>query len=188
MQKSRKLEDYLIERPQPKGMDVLCGLKHFAIITYAVPVDRFQGLFPERFQLDSVEVNGQKMGLISVVPLINVDFTLAAFPFPKFTMGQTDYRIYIVDTETGEHCVWFLGTTLDSWTLAVPRYVWSMPWHAGKIRFDCAINEATGLYVEKKETIINAAKDFKKKVDNKGCDKSCSEAVIEAFRDFFKTL
>ena len=50
------------------------------------------------------------------------------------------------------------------------------------------LNEATGLYVEKKETIINAAKDFKKKVDNKGCDKSCSEAVIEAFRDFFKTL
>src|SRR5690554_7318739 len=69
VQKSRKLEDYLIERPQPQGMDVLCGLKHFAIITYAVPVDRFQGLFPERFQLDSVEVNGQKMGLISVVPL-----------------------------------------------------------------------------------------------------------------------
>ena len=146
MQKSRKLEDYLIERPKPQGIDVLCDLKHFAIITYAVPVDRFQGLFPERFQLDSVEVSGQEMGLISVVPLINVDFTLAAFPFPKFTMGQTDYRIYIVDTETGEHCVWFLGTALDSWTLAVPRYVWSMPWHAGKIRFDCALNETTGLY------------------------------------------
>ncbi len=146
VQKSRKLEDYLIERPKPQGIDVLCGLKHFAIITYAIPVDRFKGLFPERFQLDSVEVNGQKMGLISVVPLINVDFTLAAFPFPKFTMGQTDYRIYIIDTETGEHCVWFLGTTLDSWTLAVPRYLWNMPWHAGKISFDCALNETTGLY------------------------------------------
>ena len=66
MQKSRKLEDYLIERPKPQGIDVLCDLKHFAIITYAVPVDRFQGLFPERFQLDSVEVSGQEMGLISV--------------------------------------------------------------------------------------------------------------------------
>lgn len=146
MQEPRKLKDYLIARPKPKGLDVLCGLKHFAIITYAVPVDRFQGLFPERFQLDTVEINGQEMGLISVVPFVDVDFTSAVFSFPKFTMGQTNYRIYIIDIETGERCVWFLGTTLDSWTLAVPRYLWNLPWHRGKVSFDCTINEATGLY------------------------------------------
>ncbi len=146
MQESRKLKDYLIERPKPRGIDVLCGLKHFAIITYAVPAERFQGIFPDRFQLDTIEVNGQRLGLISVVPFIDVDFTSAVFPFPKFTMGQTNYRIYIIDTETGERCVWFLGTTLDSWTLAVPRYLWSLPWHAGKIAFDCTFNEANGLY------------------------------------------
>lgn len=146
MQASRKLKDYLIERPQPRGIDVLCGLKHFAIITYAVPAERFQGVFPERFQLDTVEVNGKEMGLISVVPFVDVDFTSAVFPFPKFTMGQTNYRIYIIDTETGERCVWFLGTTLDSWTLAVPRYLWNLPWHAGKVNFDCAVNETSGLY------------------------------------------
>lgn len=146
MQQSRKLNDYLIDRPKPKGIDVLCGLKHFAIITYAVPAGRFEGIFPERFQLDTVEVNGQEMGLISVVPFIDVDFTSAVFPFPKFTMGQTNYRIYIIDTETGERCVWFLGTTLDSWTLAVPRYLWNLPWHAGKVTFDCDLDAATGLY------------------------------------------
>lgn len=146
MQESRKLKDYLIERPKPQGIDVLCSLKHFAIITYAVPADRFKGIFPERFQLDTVEIGGQEMGLISVVPFIDVDFTSAVFPFPKFTMGQTNYRIYIIDTETGERCVWFLGTTLDSWTLAVPRYVWDLPWHAGKVKFDCTVNEASGLY------------------------------------------
>lgn len=146
MQESRKIQDYLIERPKPKGIDVICGLKHFAIITYAVPADRFQGIFPERFRLDTVEVDGQEMGLISVVPFIDVDFTPAVFPFPKFTMGQTNYRIYIIDTETGERCVWFLGTTLDSWTLAVPKYLWNLPWHSGKVRFDCAINEMSGLY------------------------------------------
>lgn len=107
---------------------------------------RFQGIFPERFQLDTVEINGQEMGLISVVPFIDVDFTSAIFPFPKFTMGQTNYRIYIIDNETGERCVWFLGTTLDSWTLAVPRYLWNLPWHAGKVSFDCTLNEANGLY------------------------------------------
>ncbi|AJQ95070.1 DUF2071 domain-containing protein [Gynuella sunshinyii] len=146
MQASRNLKDYLIDRPQPKGIDVLCRLKNFAIITYAVPADRFKGLFPERFKLDVVDIDGQEMGLISVVPFIDVDFTSAVFPFPKFTMGQTNYRIYIIDTQTGERCVWFLGTTLDSWTLVVPRYLWNLPWHAGKVRFDCAFNESTGLY------------------------------------------
>ncbi|MBT2773620.1 DUF2071 domain-containing protein [Halomonas sp. ISL-60] len=146
MQASRKFEDYLIKRPKPKGIDVLCGLKHFAIITYAVPARRFEGLFPERFVLDAVEIDGQAMGLISVVPFIDVDFTSAVFPFPKFTMGQTNYRIYIIDKNTGERCVWFLGTTLDSWTLVVPRYLWNLPWHAGKVSFDCMYDETTGLY------------------------------------------
>lgn len=146
MQETRNLKDYLIERPKPKGIDVLCGLQHFAIITYAVPAERFQGIFPRRFQLDTVEIDGQEMGLISVVPFIDIDFTSAVFPFPKFTMGQTNYRIYIIDTQTGERCVWFLGTTLDSWTLVVPRYLWNLPWHAGTVRFDCTFNKATGLY------------------------------------------
>lgn len=146
MQEARKFKEYLIDRPKPKGIDVVCGLKHFAIITYAVQVDRFRGIFPDRFELDKVRVNGQDLGLISVVPFVDVDFTSAVFPFPKFTMGQTNYRIYIVDKTTGERCVWFLGTTLDSWTLLVPRYFWNLPWHAGKVRFDCRHNPRTGLY------------------------------------------
>ncbi len=146
MQESRSFKDCLTDRPKPKGIDVLCGLKHFAIITYAVPAARFNGLFPSRFRLDTVEIDGQQMGLISVVPFIDVDFTSAVFPFPKFTMGQTNYRIYIIDTQTSERCVWFLGTTLDSWTLLVPRYVWNLPWHPGSIEFDCTFNESTRLY------------------------------------------
>jgi len=90
MQEPLKFTDFLIERPKPKGIDVLCGLKHFAIITYAVPAERFEGIFPDRFKLDTVSVDGQECGLISVVPFIDVDFTSAVFPFPKFTMGQTN--------------------------------------------------------------------------------------------------
>lgn len=146
MQAARKMADYLIPMPKPRGLDVRCKLQHFAIITYAVPADRFAGLFPDRYQLDALEINGQKLGLVSVVPFIDVDFTSAVFPFPKFEMGQTNYRIYIVDTETNERCVWFLGTTLDSWTLMVPRYVWNLPWHPGKVEFNCSFNEGTGLY------------------------------------------
>ena len=61
MQESRKLKDFLIERQSPKGLDVLCGLKNFAIITYAVPASRFEGIFPDRFQLDIIELEGQSM-------------------------------------------------------------------------------------------------------------------------------
>jgi len=146
VQEARKMKDYLIERTKPTGIDVLCSLKHFAIITYAVPTARFQGVFPERFQLDTVEVDGQEMGLISVVPFIDVDFTSAVFPFPKSSMGQTNYRIYIIDTKTGERCVWFLGTTLDSWTLAVPRYLWNLPWYAGQVSFQCYFNQTSKMY------------------------------------------
>lgn len=62
MQEPKKRNDYLIERPKPKGIDVLCGLKHFAIITYAVPQDRFKGLFPERFKLDVVDITVSRCG------------------------------------------------------------------------------------------------------------------------------
>ena len=146
MQEQRRFKDCLIERQTPKGIDILCGLKHFAIITYAVPAERFDGLFPDRFVLDTIQVGEEKLGLVSVVPFNDIDFTSAVFPFPKFTMGQTNYRIYIIDKETGERCVWFLGTTLDSWTLAVPKYLWKLPWYSGKVEFDCQFNNQTGLY------------------------------------------
>ncbi|MFZ2844920.1 hypothetical protein [Psychrobacter sp.] len=47
MQDLRRFEDYLYERPKPTGIDVVCGLKHFSIITYAVPAERFVGIFPD---------------------------------------------------------------------------------------------------------------------------------------------
>jgi hypothetical protein len=141
-----KLKDYLHDRPEPSGIDVLCKLQHFSIITYAVDVDRFSGLMPKRFVLDTVQIDGQEKALISVVPFVDVDFTSAVFPFPNFTMGQTNYRIYIVDLLTGERCVWFLGTTLDSWTVLVPRFLWNLPWFPGKVNFECDFDSATGTY------------------------------------------
>lgn len=141
-----RFEDFLHPRPEPRGIDVVCKLQHFAIITYAVDSSRFEGLFPERFKLDTVRIDGEEKGLISVVPFVDVDFTSAVVPFPKFKMGQTNYRIYIVDSETGERCVWFLGTTLDSWTVIIPRYLWNLPWYSGSVRFSCDVDEASGRY------------------------------------------
>jgi hypothetical protein len=147
-----KLNDYLHPRPPPKGIDVLCKLQHFAIITYAADPSRFDGLFPERFKLDTVEINGVEKALISVVPFVDVDFTSAVYPFPKFTMGQTNYRIYIIDKQSNERCVWFLGTTLDSWTLTVPRLLWNLPWYSGDVQFDCDFDESQQIYHKYKMT------------------------------------
>ncbi|MCB0223203.1 MAG: DUF2071 domain-containing protein [Anaerolineae bacterium] len=141
-----KIDDYLQPRPKPSGIDVVSKLQHFAIITYAVHPRRFEGLLPARFKLDTISVNGEEKGLISVVPFMDMDFRLAICPFPRFTMGQTNYRIYMLDTTTGERCVWFLGTTLDSWTVVVPRHWWQLPWHAGKVRFDCEYVPQTERY------------------------------------------
>lgn len=146
MQDRLKFADFMHPRPRPGGLDVVCKLQHFAIITYAVEPSRFEGLMPARFQLDTVMIQGERKALMSVVPFVDIDFTSAVFPFPKFTMGQTNYRIYIIDRATGERCVWFLGTTLDSWTLMVPRYCWQLPWHPGSVRFDCELDDRTGRY------------------------------------------
>ncbi len=137
MQEALRFSSVLHDRPAPGAVDVQCKLQHFGIITYAFDPIRFEGVMPSRFRLDTVSIGGVEQGLLSVVPFEDVDFTSARYPFPKFRMGQTNYRIYIVDTATGEKCVWFLGTTLDSWTRVVPRHVWNLPWHAGKVRFDC---------------------------------------------------
>lgn len=140
--------EVLIERPRPRGIDAVCQLHHFAIITYAVDPQRFARQIPGRFKLVEVEINGRAHALLSVVPFLDVDFTSAVLPFPKFRMGQTNYRIYIVDTVTGERGVWFLGTTLDSWTVSIPRHIWKLPWHPGQITFDCKFDPQTGKYAQ----------------------------------------
>ena len=144
-----KFEEFLQPRPQPTGLDVQCKLQHFALITYALDPARFNGIIPERFKLDTIQYQGQQQALMSVVPFIDVDFTSAVYPFPKFTMGQTNYRVYVIDQETQQRCVWFIGTTLDSWTLMVPRYLWQLPWHTAIFNFDCQQNEI-GLYTQYK--------------------------------------
>ena len=139
-------KDALFSRPKPSGIDISCKLEHLAIITYAIDPAALIGLIPERFVPDTIAIDGEQKALLSVVPFIDVDFTSAVYPFPKFTMGQTNYRIYIIDTKTGERCVWFLGTTLDSWTLLVPRYFWNLPWYPGKVNFYCEYDAGSNHY------------------------------------------
>ena len=134
----------LLQRPTATGIDAVTTLRHFAIITYAVPPERLRPLLAEGFELDCIDVNGVARALLSVVPFEDQDFRAAALPSPRWRFGQTNYRIYIRD-RAGRRAVWFLGTVLGSWTVALPRYLWRLPWHYGRFAFSCA-EDASGRY------------------------------------------
>ncbi|MCB9859518.1 MAG: DUF2071 domain-containing protein [Phycisphaeraceae bacterium] len=128
--------------PVPRGVDVRTMLAHFAIITYAVDPDVLQSHIHPRFTVDRITLDdGSERGLVSVVPFLDTDFRFACFPWKTWTFGQTNYRAYVTDTQTGEHVVWFFGTTLGTIYNAVPKHRWKLPWHRGRIVFDCAYDE-----------------------------------------------
>ncbi|MEU0485423.1 DUF2071 domain-containing protein [Streptosporangium sp. NPDC006013] len=45
--------------------------------------------------------------------------------------GQIDYRVYV--TTAGEPRVWFFCTGLDHPLVAVPKWLWGMPWDRTRI-------------------------------------------------------
>ena len=139
----------LLTRPELSGIDAVTTLRHFAIISYAIEPERLLPHLHPRFEPELItDERGHSKALISVVPFLDVDFRYANCPWPKFSFGQTNYRIYVRDNETGEHAVWFLGTTLDSWTVKIPHYLWKLPWHPGRMRFDCCYSDSMQRYLK----------------------------------------
>jgi uncharacterized protein YqjF (DUF2071 family) len=86
------------------------------------------------------------MALISVVTFFDRDFRFAGLPWVRASFGQTNYRAYVTDRETGEHVVWFFGTCVDSLSVAIPRYGWKLPWHRARFLFECDYDEASARY------------------------------------------
>lgn len=139
-----------MEKKQKRGLwDAVTSLRDFAIITYKVRLDILRSLVDERFSIKTITGDdGEQWGLVSVVPFMDIDFRFKRFPFWKHRFGQTNYRVYVEDMQTGEDVVWFLGTVLDSWTVHVPRRWWKLPWHGGRTAFDCEYDEAAGRYTK----------------------------------------
>lgn len=134
-------------RPPVSGIDVVSGLEHFAIITFAIPPERLRPHVDPRFDLDLIAgPDGSSLALVSVVPFLDRDFRFVRFPRPRFSFGQTNYRAYVVDRETGRRAVWFLGTTLASWAVVVPRRLWKLPWHNARTTFTCEYDDAARRY------------------------------------------
>jgi hypothetical protein len=128
----------LLTRPRHKPLDVVTKLKHFAIVTYTVNPQALQAQLHPRFVPDTIRLpDGSEQALVSVVPFQDEDFHFVALPLLQFAFGQTNYRAYVRDRVTGQRAVWFFGTTLDSASVLIPRHLWKLPWHRGRIRFDC---------------------------------------------------
>ncbi len=142
-----RFTDEMLTRPEVSGIDVTTTLRHFAIITYEVDPERLRPHLHPRFVPDRIAGSGgSDRALVSVVPFLDVDFRFASCPWPTFSFGQTNYRAYVIDTETGERVVWFFGTCVDSWSVLVPRFRWKLPWHRGRIRFDCEYSRGDSRY------------------------------------------
>lgn len=158
----------LLARQPPQGIDVETTLAHFAIITCLIDPALLRPLIPPRFALDMVEVDGQERALLSVVPFMDQDFRFVRFPWHKWRFGQTNYRVYVTDTATGEHAAWFIGTSLDSWTVSIPHHFWKLPWHRAKIDFDCTYDTAAQRYIDYRMQTTNSWADAQVELTDTG--------------------
>jgi uncharacterized protein YqjF (DUF2071 family) len=136
----------LLKKPVPRRLAVETTLEHFAIVTYWVdPLQLRKHLHP-RFEPVCLVEGGLRRALVSVVSFLDRDFRFVVCPWLKRSFGQTNYRAYVEDTQTGEQAAWFFGTVLDSVSVAVPRHFWKLPWHRARMAFDCRYDDAVSRY------------------------------------------
>jgi hypothetical protein len=144
----RQILNHRLQTNRNGPWDVRTTLAHFALINYALPKDRLRRHIPaDRFDIPEFEIDGQRLALLSVAPFLDLDFHFQHFfRFVQFHFGQTNYRVYVVDRATGEHAVWFFGTTLGSRIVQLPRLFWRIPWHYAAYDIDCRYNPALRRY------------------------------------------
>lgn len=144
-----ELESRIQNRKQKLSLlDVQTNLKHFALINYALPKDRLKAYIPtDRFEIPEFMIQGKKMALMSVVPFLDSDFNFArVFPYKKFSFMQTNYRVYVFDKITKQHCAWFFGTTLGSYSVLIPNWIFNMPWYFAKYKSEFLYNTIESRY------------------------------------------
>jgi uncharacterized protein YqjF (DUF2071 family) len=145
MKLARTTLDARLVRAQARWLDVLTSLEHFALVSYAVPIERLRPHIAPELEIFTLRDEGRTCGLVSAVPFVDVDFRFAALPFLRFRFAQTNYRVYVVDRR-GDHLAWFFGTSLDTIWVGVPRYWWKLPWYRARTRFDAMYDHEQARY------------------------------------------
>jgi hypothetical protein len=137
----------LLTKPVARGLAAETILQHFAIVTYWVDPAALKKHLHPRFEPVCLTADGRApRSIVSVVTFLDRDFRFVGCPWPTWSFGQTNYRAYVQDTETGQQAVWFFGTCLDSISVWVPRYLWKLPWHRAHMRFDCRYDAKASRY------------------------------------------
>ncbi|MGC1187646.1 MAG: DUF2071 domain-containing protein [Candidatus Acidiferrales bacterium] len=138
----------LLTKPFPRGLAVETTLQHFVIVTYWVDPESLRKLIHSRFEPVRLGLKGgSPRALVSVVTFLDRDFRFVACPYFKRSFGQTNYRAYVEDTQTGEQAAWFFGTCLDSVSVVIPHYhLWRLPWYRARMDLDCRYDEAKAKY------------------------------------------
>lgn len=75
MQERLRFKDFSQERPRPSGLDAICKLRHFALLTYTVDPQPLTELIHKRFKPDTVLIEGRVKALLSIVPFRVENFT-----------------------------------------------------------------------------------------------------------------
>jgi len=133
-------EAFARPRSTLRWLDATTTLQDFALVTFDVDPGRLAaalpaGLEPEVRTLD----DGRLRGFVSAVSFRDVDFRFTFAPGIRVSFFQTNYRAYVRGPD-GVPSVFFFGTTLDSPLVALPRYLWGMPWHPGATRIEASWN------------------------------------------------
>jgi uncharacterized protein YqjF (DUF2071 family) len=137
----------ILAKPPLRGLSAETTLQHFVIITYWVDPSILRKHLHSRFEPVCLAAGGKsRNALVSTVTFLDHDFRFSVCPWFKRSFGQTNYRAYVLDTQTGEYVAWFFGTCLDSISVAVPRYLWRLPWHRARMNFDCRYDQVAGRY------------------------------------------
>ncbi len=153
--------EQLAKRLQPRRagrLAVRTTLRHFAMINYAVPIKRLRLLIPDsRFEIAAFSIGGERMGMISAVSFVDTDFRFKRLaPWLRFHFPQTNHRAYVIDKRSGEHGVWFFGTTLGSPVVEAARAAWRIPWHFARYRISCHYNTIKHRYSTYRMSIASA--------------------------------
>jgi uncharacterized protein YqjF (DUF2071 family) len=120
------------------------GLRHFAIVSYRVPVERLRPHIDPAFSIDTHTDGGRECGCVSVVMFLNDRIRALYAPRPRFSFLQTNYRAYVTYQERPG--VWFFRIVQHSWIASLYRRALRVPAYSAPLRLDYDLDQASGLY------------------------------------------
>jgi len=172
----RDILDRRLVVPSTGWVDVRSNLKHFALINYALPKSRLEPYIPaNHFEIPEFTIGGRQMALMSAVPFWDADFHFINLPFLKFNFGQTNFRVYVIDKRSGEHAVWFFGTTLGSVVVYFAKAAWGIPWHYARYQAQFEQDSRTQRYLNYKYAINSKWCNARVELEDSGAPVSLAE-------------